>query len=266
MTAPHDADPDALACVVFTSGSSGGPRGVATTHAAVVNMVTPPALRGHRPHQPGRPGRRHSFDVWAGEIWGALLNGATLVEVDRRDLLDPERLRAAPQLRGITAMLVVTALFHRLAEQGPGLFAQVDTVLFVGEAADPRRRCAGRPAATAPGPQVRTAETATYATWHQMRHCAATDDTVPTGTPLRGYELHALDERLRPVAAPASGELHIGGPFVARGHAERPGETAARFVADPFAGRRDGGSTARVTWSDAAPTGPSPSWDGPTTR
>ncbi|MFH8991311.1 non-ribosomal peptide synthetase [Streptomyces sp. NPDC017940] len=245
--AVHDADPAALAYTVFTSGTTGGPRGVATTHAAVVNMVT------HQPYATIDGTSRvaqaanHSFDVCAWEIWGALLNGATLVEVDRRDLLDPERLRAALQLRGVTAILVVTALFHRLVEQDPTLFAQVDTVLFGGEAADPRR--VADVLATRPPRRLvhmyGPAETATYASWHEVRNCAPTDDTVPIGTPLRGYELHVLDERLRPVPAPGNGELYIGGAFAARGYAERPGETAARFVADPFT-RTPGGRLYRT--------------------
>ncbi|MEI5100661.1 non-ribosomal peptide synthetase [Streptomyces sp. PmtG] len=236
VRAVHLAEPDALAYTVFTSGSTGGPRGVALTHATVVNLIT------HQPYAAiDRTSRvaqvaSHSFDVCAWEIWGALLNGATLVEVARQDLLDTERLRSVLQLRGITTMLVVTALFNRLVEQDPALFAQVDTVLFGGEAVDPRR-VAEVLAAQPPRRLVHMygpAETATFASWHEVRACAATDDTVPIGSPLRGYELHVLDGRLRPVAGTGTGELFIGGAFVARGYAEQPAETASRFVPDSF--------------------------------
>ncbi|MDI3288326.1 amino acid adenylation domain-containing protein [Polyangium sp. 15x6] len=234
-----------LAYVVYTSGSTGRPKGVMVTHRGVLRL----ARHGLFMLGPGDVVAHVSsvsFDAATWEIWGALLNGATLVVFDRDTVLSPE-LPEQLFAHGVTAMLLTTALFHRFADELPGAFASLKYMLFGGEAADPARALRVLSAdppellVNAYGP----AESTAIAAMHEVRSLAPGATRVPIGHAVRGLRLHVLDGHLGPVPVGTPGELYLGGEGLARGYQGAPGLTASRFLPDPF-GAEPGGRMYRT--------------------
>ncbi|MEU0236701.1 amino acid adenylation domain-containing protein [Nocardiopsis sp. NPDC006198] len=243
--------PDQLAYVMYTSGSTGMPKGVAVTHTDVVRLAADRRWSG------GHARRTlfhssHAFDAATYEIWAALLTGGTVV-VAPPGRLDADGFAALVSGHGVSATFVTAALFNLYAAQDPSCFAGMEQVVTGGEAASPhavelvRRACPDTTVANGYGPT----ETTTFAAHHALPREGATPDPVPIGRPLDGTRLHVLDERLRPVPVGAIGELYVGGR-VTRGYHGRPALTAERYVADPFG---DGGRLYRtgdlVRWNNS---------------
>ncbi|MEU6842767.1 amino acid adenylation domain-containing protein [Streptomyces sp. NPDC046716] len=229
---PH---PEQRACVLYTSGSTGRPKGVAITHRGIVRLVCETDYLGWGPSDVVGQVANTSFDAATFEIWGALLTGARLVGVPKHEVLDPAALRGRIEADGITSMLLTTAVFHKCADADPGMFAPLRTLFFGGEAADVRRVRAVRRAA--PGIRLVNAYGPTEGTTIASRHDVGTpaaEDRIPIGRPISGTDLYVLDRRGRHTGIGVPGELHIGGPGLARGYTGRPGLTAERFVPSPF--------------------------------
>ncbi|HEY0510559.1 MAG TPA: amino acid adenylation domain-containing protein, partial [Thermoanaerobaculia bacterium] len=232
---PGGATPDSLAYVVYTSGSTGLPKGVAVPHRAVVRLVRDadyaPLTAADRIAQVSNA----SFDAATFEVWGALLNGGRLVAVERDVTLSPEDFYREIRERGITAGFLTTALFNRLASLDPGGFAMMRHLLVGGEAVDPTRMAE----VLAAGPPARLlnvygpTEGTTFTTWQRVREVASGAATVPIGRPLANTTVTLLDASLRPVPVGVAGELYIGGDGLARGYCGRPALTAERFVPRP---------------------------------
>jgi amino acid adenylation domain-containing protein len=238
------AAPESLACVLYTSGSTGRPKGIGIPHRAVVRLVKETdhvRFAGQRVALIASV----SFDVSIWEVWGSLLNGATIVAFPRHAALAPATFAAALRERRVSTIFLTTSLFNQLAREIPGAFAGVENVLAGGEALDPdamRRVLEGGPPArllNAYGPT----ESCTYATWHLIREVPAGAANVPIGRPLANTRAHVLDEEMRPAAVGVPGELCLGGDGLARGYVGRPAMTAERFIPDPFS---DGGRLYRT--------------------
>ena len=234
---PEPAAGDPL-YALYTSGSTGRPKGVLVHHRAVVRLV-----RGTDYLQLGPDDRvghlsNPAFDAATFEIWGALLNGATLVGIDRETALDPPRLAEALDAGGVTAMFLTTSLFNRLVYDAPEALGRVRAVLFGGEAADPV--AVRHLLATAPPERLINAygptENTTFSTWHRVVPGELPEGavTVPIGRALANSTAYAVDPGLFPVPPLAVGELVVGGEGVAIGYLGRPALTAERFVPDPF--------------------------------
>jgi len=230
---PRRARPENLACVLYTSGSSGRPKGVLIEHRAVTRLCADPYAR----LGPGDVATQYaplSFDASTLEIWGALLSGARLA-IDTEDVPSVEALGAFVRAEAVTSLWLTAGMFHEAATADPGVFAGLRRLVSGGDVLSPRQcatvlhRWPELELVNGYGPT----ESTTFTTCHRVRDGDG-GRPVPIGRPITGTHCLVLDRNLDPVPAGVPGELYVGGSGLARGYLDRPGLTADRFVADPF--------------------------------
>ncbi|MEM7353469.1 MAG: amino acid adenylation domain-containing protein, partial [Acidobacteriota bacterium] len=223
------------AYVIFTSGSTGRPKGVVVPQRAVVRLVRDTDYVRLSPKARIAQASVATFDAATFEIWGALLNGATLIGVAKDELLSSASLSASIRRQRIDTLFLTTALFNQLSVEDPSTFAEVGDLLFGGEAVDPTR-VAEVLARRGPGRLLHVygpTENTTFTTWHRVTAVAQRARTVAIGRPIAHSSIRVLDRELRPVPVGLVGELLIGGQGLSLGYFERPRLNAANYVPDP---------------------------------
>ncbi|RNB58932.1 amino acid adenylation domain-containing protein [Brevibacillus gelatini] len=217
-----------LAYVMYTSGSTGLPKGVMVEHNSVMNMAYA-LIEAFRIQPSSRVLQftSFSFDVSVSEIVMALLAGATLVIEDRESLLPGPELITVLREKRITTVSMVSSVLAAL----PGAdLPDLKTLIVGGEAPSDElvaRYAAGRQFFNCYGPTEATV-------CSTMMLCQPDMKNVPIGRPIANATLYVLDANMKPVPAGVPGELYIGGKGLARGYWNRPELTAERFIAHPF--------------------------------
>ncbi|MGW2183547.1 Pls/PosA family non-ribosomal peptide synthetase [Streptomyces sp. NPDC001732] len=219
---------DPLAYIMYTSGSSGRPKGVEIARSSICNflrVVSP--VYGVRPQDRVYQGMTISFDFSIEEIWPTWAAGATLVAGPEGPGRLGDELADFLEERDVTMLYCVPTLLATIPRDLP----RIRSVVVGGEACPAslvqRWSRPGRRILNTYGPT----EATVTATWQELLPGRA----VTIGRPLPTYSVVLLDERRRQVPHGAVGEICLGGPGLARGYVGRPDLTADRFVEHPLA-------------------------------
>ncbi len=233
--------PDNLAYILYTSGSTGAPKGVEIPHRGIVRLVVGVDYMRFTNREVFLQLASLSFDASTFEIWGALLHGATLV-------LFPGRVPTAHDLgealmrHKVTTACLTTPVFHAVVDEAPEALSTVRQLLIGGEAlsaAHVRRALAALPATqivNGYGPTESTTAACCYAVPRRFEEDAS---SVPIGRPISNTQVYILDKQSEPVPMGVTGELHIGGDGLARGYVNRPDLTREKFIPIPRALQND---------------------------
>ncbi|GIH28761.1 hypothetical protein Aph01nite_70710 [Acrocarpospora phusangensis] len=233
--------PDQLAYIVYTSGSTGDPKGVAVLHRALAHRA-----HTHRECRRITPRDRAAWlsppgvSASAVELWPYLTAGASVHAAPDEVPAEEGTLRDWLTGTRITAAFVSMPMAERLFFAGwaPGASLRLMTV-----GSDRVRRW---PPADLPfevaveyGSAEANGITSCLTPYERrLTNRTATDadrsTAPPVGRPWPGVRLHLLDPEMRPVPEGEIGEIYVGGPELARGYLGAPAATAARFVPDPF--------------------------------
>ncbi|MEZ5661116.1 MAG: amino acid adenylation domain-containing protein [Burkholderiaceae bacterium] len=232
------ADP---AHLMYTSGSTGGPKGVLVSQTAVILRVRDTDYLSIGPSDRVAQLANVAWDVATMEIWGAWLNGARLVVLPRDTALSTSALRDFIRAESLTMLFLTTSLFNAHASADPTMFAPLSSLLFGGEAADPAVLKRMVDSGAVPPRLVNCygpTETTIFASaWFVPRDprqlAAATRLGVPIGRPVTNTRFEVLDAHGRHQPIGVVGELVIAGPGVGFGYLNRPELTAESFIADP---------------------------------
>ena len=229
-----DVDPEDTVYVAYTSGSTGRPKGVQAPHRAVVNFMDTPSLVHLTPDDRVASLSSPASDATTLEVLSTLVAGATVVVLPQAMDVGVEEWVAAVREHGVTVMFLMTALFDLIAQEDPGAFSSLDTLMFGGDA--PNIDTVRQVCRTAPPRRLVQGYGPTEATVFATAFLCTTQslagrEQIPLGSALENYNIYVLDEETRSsMAAEQVGELCIGGPGVAKGYLHRPELNSRRFV------------------------------------
>jgi amino acid adenylation domain-containing protein len=233
--------PSNLAYVMYTSGSTGQPKGAMIQHNGLVNYLCW-AIKAYEVEGKGSVPVHSSiaFDSTVASLYPPLLSGGQ-IELLPEDVGAQNLLAALRQVKNRSKVVVTPAHLELLNKQlSPEEMSGITKVLVIaGEALNAERLSKWREFAPATrlfneyGPTETTVGCCAY----EVQAEDPTNGPVPIGSPITGAELYVLDLNLHPVSPGVIGELYVGGAGVGRGYFNKPELTRERFLDDPFSGR-----------------------------
>ena len=221
---------------MYTSGSTGQPKGVGIPHRAVNRLVLGTDYTRFGKNEVFLQMAPTSFDASTFELWGALLHGA-------RCVLYPDRAPSLTNLGqlierdGVTTLWLTASLFNAVIDEVPEALKPIRRLLIGGEALSVAH--VRRANELLPDTQIINGygptENTTFTCCHPVPKQVDPDRSIPIGRGIANTQVYLLDKFLNPVPVGVVGELYTGGEGLARGYWKHAGLTAERFVPNPFA-------------------------------
>src|SRR5258708_6149605 len=215
---------EVVACIMYTSGSTGQPQGVMIPHRAINRLVLNSGFASFEENSRVGFAANPAFDATTMEVWAPLLHGGRIVVINQEALLEPSEFGKQLKRHGVDILWLTVGLFNQYADVLTEELAGLRYLLVGGDALDPRviarvlRGPAPRHLINGYGPT----ETTTFATTWEIAAGSETAQSIPIGRPISNTQIYILDGYGQPVGTGMTGELYIGGAGVAGGYLNRP--------------------------------------------
>jgi len=225
-------DQDELYCV-FTSGSSGNPKGISIPNDGVLRLVLNPNYCKLSNQNVIAQMNNLGFDATTFEIWGAFLNGAKLVLIEKEDLLSPDVLKEKISHNGVDTLFITTSLFNQYSTAESSPFKGVKQILFGGEKVN--LDCVKKFSKNLPGCQFihvyGPSETTTFATFHKIHDVESYEEDLPIGIPISDTVIDIRSQDgTHNLPIGVVGEMYIGGKGLANEYLNLEEETQRKFI------------------------------------
>lgn len=225
-------DDDELYCV-FTSGSSGNPKGISIPHHGVLRLVLNPNYCMLSNENVIAQMNNLGFDATTFEIWGAFLNGAKLVLIEKEHLLSPSVLKEKIQNYRVDTVFITTSLFNQYSMEEDNPFHGVQQILFGGEKVNVE--CVKNFSRNLPDCQFihvyGPSETTTFATFYKIDEIELFEEDIPIGLPVSDSFINILNQDgSYDLPIGVVGELYIGGKGLAKEYINLEEETQRKFI------------------------------------
>ena len=227
-------DVNNVAYIMYTSGSTGNPKGVMVTNKNVVRLVKNNNFITFDKDENILQTGSIVFDACTFEIWGALLNGFKLFIMKKENLLDAYKLKEYLFKNNISTLWLTAPLFNQLCESDPYMFKNVKKLLTGGDVLSPkhinmvRKACPDLTIINGYGPTENTTFSCCFTIDKEY------NNSIPIGKPISNSTAYVVDSsgKLCPIGVP--GELWVGGDGVSKGYLNNDELTQKSFIENPF--------------------------------
>ena len=222
-----------LVYIMYTSGSTGNPKGVMIENGGVVRLVKPLSYMPYTGNEVLLSAGSISFDATTFEFWSILLNGGTLVMCPKEVFLDTKLMAELIQQKGVNTMWFTPGWLNQLVDNDIAIFDRLNMIKVGGDRLSPahihalKQRYPKLVMVNGYGPTENTAASCCY-TIEQV------GSTISIGKPIDNSTAWIVDSRMQLVPIGVVGELLVGGAGVARGYLNNPALTAEKFIDNPF--------------------------------